>query len=41
MNNWYGPPLELIEATEAMVVSPYRASDPNTRPERPQCLSRG
>ena len=25
-----------IETSEAMVVLPYRASDPNARPERPQ-----
>ena len=29
-------PIGWIEAIEAMVVRPYRASDPNTRPEWPQ-----
>ena len=29
-------PIGWIETSEALVVRPYRASDPNTRPERPQ-----
>ena len=31
-------PIGWIESSEAMVVRPYRASDPNARPERPQWL---
>ena len=29
-------PIGWIETSEAMVVRPYRASDPNARPEMPQ-----
>ena len=29
-------PIGWIETSEAMMVTPYRALDPNARPERPQ-----
>ena len=37
-NTLYATRIGWIEISEAMVVRPYRALDPNTRPKRPQLL---